>query len=149
MIPCDDPICREKSRQLRNQHISEVAKQMYKSGERIASKEGWQNAPRISPEELALLPWMNTHGWVPQYKVLTGATNTLPSTFWLDFALPDRKLYVEIDGTVHRLPERQAKDARRDAMLADLGWQGLRIAARAVREDIKAVKQQIEKHVVT
>lgn len=44
----------------------------------------------------------------------------------LDFAYPDVRLDVEIDGPRHRRPEVEAKDHRRDAYLRSLGWEVLR-----------------------
>jgi very-short-patch-repair endonuclease len=85
---------------------------------------------------------MTELGFSPQYKVLTGVhTNKLPRMFRLDFAIPERKLYVEIDGSTHRL--RKERDARRDAMLSDLGWLGLRIPSSQVENDIEVVKVRI------
>lgn len=40
----------------------------------------------------------------------------------LDFAYPAIKLAIEIDGPHHRLPEVQARDARRDHRLRQMGW---------------------------
>lgn len=42
--------------------------------------------------------------------------------FRLDFAYPAIKLAIEIDGPHHRLPEVQARDARRDHRLRQMGW---------------------------
>lgn len=44
----------------------------------------------------------------------------------LDFAYPDDRLDVEIDGPRHRRPEVAAKDRRRDAYLRARGWEVLR-----------------------
>ena len=115
---------------------------MYASGERIAVKDGWKNVKRISPEEELISPWLLSLGFVPQYKFLTGVhTNKLPRMFRLDFALPEHKLYIEIDGTVHRLKKKA--DTRRDSMMLERGWNGIRIPSSDVNNDIESVKERI------
>ena len=142
MIACKDPTCREVSKLLKNQRISRKATEMYANGDRSKIRHAWANVPRISPEEILLTPWLVSQGWISQHKVLTHVhTNTLPRMFRLDFALPEHKLYIEIDGNVHRL--RKSVDARRDVILDTLGWKGLRIPAKTVRDDIQAIHEQI------
>jgi very-short-patch-repair endonuclease len=80
--------------------------------------------------------------WEAQYRFNTGVhTNKLPRQFQLDFAHPVMRRYVEIDGSVHRL--RTDRDARRDRMMTERGWNGLRIDAAVVRQDVDGVKQRI------
>ena len=50
----------------------------------------------------------------------------------LDFASPDVRLDVEIDGPRHRRPDVAAKDRRRDAHLRSLGWEVLRFDEESV-----------------
>ncbi|MBT9173447.1 MAG: hypothetical protein DDT21_01848 [Syntrophomonadaceae bacterium] len=127
---------------MKNDNIRAKAIEMYANGERVAPKTAWQNVKEISTEEELISPWLESLGFVTQHKLLTGVhTNKLPRMFWLDFALPEHKLYIEIDGSVHRL--RKERDARRDSMMDGLGWIGLRIQAKSVRSDIDSVKQQI------
>ncbi len=47
--------------------------------------------------------------------------------WFLDFAWPDRKLYVEIDGSQHEWPERKAKDIEKDEYCKEHGWNCLRL----------------------
>ena len=37
--------------------------------------------------------------------------------FFLDFAWPDKRLCIEVDGNQHLMPERKAKDEMKDEML--------------------------------
>ena len=58
--------------------------------------------------------------------------------FSLDFAWPDKKLCIEIDGEQHeRFPEYRARDARKDSALAAEGWQVLRLKWRNVYQNPK------------
>lgn len=142
-VHCGAPACAEQSKRIKNEAIRERAERDYASGQRKKIRHAWKHVQRVSPEELALTPWMESNGWVPQLHFNTGVhTNTLPRQFILDFALPAHKLYVEIDGSVHRL--RKERDARRDKMMAEHGWEGLRIPVAAVRDDIESAKTAIE-----
>lgn len=142
MVHCGLPECALESRNRKNAAIADRAIGMYRDGSRQKLKSTWDNVRLVSPEEDLLAPWFESIGWVRQHKVLTLVhTNKLPRMFRLDFACPDRLLYVEIDGHVHRL--RRDRDARRDAMLGGLGWRGLRITSRRVRDDLQLVKQDI------
>jgi len=50
----------------------------------------------------------------------------------LDFVCLERRLAIEIDGEAHNRGDRPERDAQRDAHLASLGFQVLRIPARDV-----------------
>ncbi len=53
------------------------------------------------------------------------------ATHIVDFAIVSRKIVIEIDGGVHRLPEVAARDAARQAAIEALGWRVIRIDAQA------------------
>ena len=141
MVRCDQPECIEASRRLKNERIAARAVEMYASGERRKLRNGWDNVSRISREETMIAPWFESQGWTAQHRVKTSAPRGMPSKFDLDFALPERKLFVEIDGSVHRL--RKERDARRDAMLAELGWTGLRLPSDLVASDMEAAIHRV------
>ncbi|TIV23868.1 MAG: endonuclease domain-containing protein [Mesorhizobium sp.] len=61
----------------------------------------------------------------------------------VDFACPDKKLIVEIDGSQHALAEVSASDAVRTAELEALGWTILRFWNDDVIRDIDNVCQHI------
>jgi very-short-patch-repair endonuclease len=79
--------------------------------------------------------WFEKRGWVSQHRVVTGI---IQGGYVLDFGLPKKKLYVEIDGSSHH--DKFLTDPRRDRILADLGWTGIRIPSFLVNEDMKAAK---------
>lgn len=144
MVRCEDPVCIEASRLLKNESIGARATQDYQSQKRKKIRYTWRNVKRISDEETTLSPWFESMGWTPQCRVCTG---TVPAMYSLDFGLPMRKLYVEIDGHIHRL--RKERDARRDQILRELGWLGVRIPAKDVINDIDTVKYCITLFITT
>jgi very-short-patch-repair endonuclease len=59
--------------------------------------------------------------------------------FSLDFAWPHLKKYIEIDGDQHqRFDDVKERDARKDKLLADSGWQVHRIIWKEMFADTKA-----------
>jgi len=75
--------------------------------------------------------------FVFQYPVRTG--------FVLDFAWPDIKLAVEVDGPYHKLKKRRRADAFRDYMLKRGGWTILRFDVEMITEHIDEVIKIIKK----
>lgn len=61
----------------------------------------------------------------------------------VDFAHFGSRLIVEIDGYHHTLPERQTRDAQRDAWFRTEGFRVLRIDDSALKRDLMAVVEQI------
>ena len=70
----------------------------------------------------------------------------------VDFACPELRLVIEVDGEVHALPDVAARDEGRTAELAELGWTVLRFPndvavvrtseiAEAVRRHAAALKR--------
>jgi very-short-patch-repair endonuclease len=59
--------------------------------------------------------------------------------FSLDFACLEARLAIEVDGEAHERGDRQQRDERRDAYLAQLGFAVLRVAAVEVFANLEAV----------
>ena len=53
--------------------------------------------------------------------------------FRLDYAWPERKFFVEVNGMVHRIRERFLRDVEKLAMAQIHGWRGLVVAGQDVR----------------
>ncbi len=62
---------------------------------------------------------------------------------YLDFVCIDRLLVVEVDGAYHNEPAQSDHDARRDAVLRGAGYQVMRLANSAIRQDIDGVMDAI------
>lgn len=60
--------------------------------------------------------------------------------YWLDFAFPNKKFYVEIDGSQHGKAERKAGDLKRGKWLDEQGWFGIRIWVKELDNFFKTVK---------
>jgi len=60
-----------------------------------------------------------------------------------DFACIEIRLLIEVDGIAHALAGRPERDARRDRILTERGWQIVRIAASEVLKDAAATAQSI------
>ena len=62
----------------------------------------------------------------------------------LDFAWPDRKVAVEVDGhDYHKTKEQRSYDAKRDRELTKLGWTTLRFTGSDVHKDADAVADEV------
>jgi very-short-patch-repair endonuclease len=60
-----------------------------------------------------------------------------------DFAHLASRLVIEVDGYHHELPERQWRDAKRDAWLKTEGFRVIRFPERQVRNDLSSVIERI------
>lgn len=63
--------------------------------------------------------------------------------FTLDFANHGRRLVIEVDGGVHRLPDVALRDAERDSWLRAQGYRVLRFTDREVVFEMPALLAQI------
>ena len=61
----------------------------------------------------------------------------------IDFACLERRLAIEIDGQSHSMGDRPERDVRRDAVMAEAGYDTLRIAARDVLKDLNSAVTHI------
>jgi hypothetical protein len=131
LVACDRPACRAASRELKNARSRATFLARYGGRPLPWRTGGWRAARAVSREEHGLRDWFEARGWIAQHEL-----------FWyrLDFALPERKWYIEIDGSSHDDRAIRARDARRDQAIAALGWRGLRVSAKLVREDLHAAE---------
>ncbi|WP_374729333.1 endonuclease domain-containing protein [Roseitalea porphyridii] len=65
------------------------------------------------------------------------------SGFIVDFACPEYRLIIELDGSQHGLPTATLRDRTRDARLDALGWQVLRFWNDDVLGDVDGVCRHI------
>jgi very-short-patch-repair endonuclease len=63
-----------------------------------------------------------------------------------DFAWPEQKIDVEIDGSTHLLEHVKMIDARRDEFSKEKGWVVLRFTARQVKKDVMSCIAELRKY---
>lgn len=69
----------------------------------------------------------NITGWVYNYRF---------GIYQYDFAFPELKIDVEIDGSTHNLPKVKKIDERRDQFSKDNGWVVIRFTAQQIKTDV-------------
>jgi very-short-patch-repair endonuclease len=68
--------------------------------------------------------------------------------FFIDFAILDKKIAIEIDGRQHNEPKRKESDERKDKKLTNEGWKVFRIKwpDDNIKEEIKKILKSIPSH---
>jgi len=66
--------------------------------------------------------------------------------FVLDFAWPNVKLAVEVDGPTYRTKRGRRRDKFRDYRLRRAGWRVLRFTDREIRSNLKMVVNEIKEN---
>ena len=148
IMTCGNPLCKQQYRKnIVNPKISRRAKEDYASGKRIsafAKIPGARN-PGSQPSEKRMKELLEPLGWTNEFIVRTGLPRKKGNALYyrVDFAKPNHRLYVELDGSIHHTTRQKERDARRDRVLSKLGWKGLRILEQDFLEDPKATIDKI------
>lgn len=69
--------------------------------------------------------------------------------WFLDFAWPDRKIYIEIDGEQHNWPDRKKNDIEKDKYCKENGWNCLRLTWKYIMNNTQTAIQQIKDFVTS
>ncbi len=69
--------------------------------------------------------------------------HVVAGSYIVDFVALSHRLVVEVDGGVHREPERAVADAARQGVIEGLGFRGVRVAAEVVERDVGAAVAQV------
>lgn len=97
---------------------------------------GWTARKILSFAEKFFINVLNNNGIVYE-------TNKPMLGYFLDFAINDKMLDLEIDGKQHKYPERKQSDLIRDKILTDGGWKVYRIEWNDLKiEDGKRLMQE-------
>ena len=125
-----------------------------------------EDKKRISEERIKYLtehpekvPYKLNHSSKMSYpeKIFKSALETIGITGWsynyqhgiysYDFAFPNQKLDIEIDGNTHTHENVKKIDARRDKFSTDNGWTVIRFTATEVKENVILCIDKIKMHV--
>ncbi len=80
---------------------------------------------------LSKIPGIKPQIWVDEYRV--------------DFAIPDKKFVIELDGhEYHKTREQRTSDAKRERHLINKGWQVLRFTGSEIYEDVTGRIEEIK-----
>ena len=105
----------------------------------VARRNNWETPP---PAEAALLRILADYD--PQWNVsFPTGTPTPPFLYTADVCLPHIRLIVEADGATHNALKARARDARKDAFLAGLGWTVLRFTNREILKRPHVVREML------
>lgn len=64
--------------------------------------------------------------------------------FFLDFAWPEKRLCIEIDGDLHRYEKQQINDREKDRLLKEEGWKELRLTWSFIQTNKEKVKELVD-----
>jgi len=108
-----------------NPEIREKVSHILKRMKHKPSVRGGNGAGMTVPQTI-LLDVLGS-GWVPEYALPLGTRKAgYPTHYKIDLANVAKKIAIEVDGNSHRASVRKARDVKKDAMLASLGWTVLR-----------------------
>jgi len=127
-IPKPGPRGAGKTRMpLSDAHRAAVSATLKAKSHRPPVRKG--NGTGMTPMEAKLWPLLISLGFVWNHAVSLGAKHEkgYPFCYKLDFALPDEKVGLEVDGLSHNLISRQAQDRKKVEKLAELGWRVFRV----------------------
>lgn len=118
-------------------------KKMIRDGKIVPKKSGYGVGHKMSPYETvvsAMFPEAKFN-----FHVKTGLASKLGqvSNYYLDFAWPDIKLNVEVDGCYHMGDVQKKKDLIRTAFLKRQGWTELRFSHPKLKYDPTGVRNTI------
>lgn len=73
--------------------------------------------------------------------------NKKEGKYFIDFAIEDKKIALEIDGKQHKYPDRVLNDKIKDQYLIDIGWKVYRIDWNSINTDLgkTLMKEKINK----
>jgi len=80
-----------------------------------------------------------------EYAISLGPrTEGYPTCYKVDIGNPTLMLAIEVDGNSHQMVSRHEEDQRREAKLADLGWQVLRFSNQTILASALSVVEAIQ-----
>jgi len=100
----------------------------------------WRKSNLSYPESLFLKKMLELK-WDEKYAILR---EFCIFPYYIDFAFPNNKLAVEIDGSQHLIPDRKNKDEQKDKLLIENGWSVVRVTEKEIKTNMSYVITFIE-----
>lgn len=128
ILTSQNPLYRQKLRDVQMKLIAE------------GRHSGWTSRNILSYPEKFFITVLNNNG-------IKFIANKPFLSYFLDFAIEDKMVDLEIDGKQHKYPERKTSDAARDEVLTKNGWRVYRIEWNSINteEGKKVMKEKIDK----
>lgn len=109
--------------------------------ERVANgtHNGWNSRKIISYPEQFFMNVLNNNNISYQHNKLVGK-------YFIDFAITEKMIALEIDGKQHQYEDRKKSDALKDKYLTNCGWTVYRIPWKSINNDTgkKYIKEKID-----
>ena len=89
--------------------------------------------------------------WKVEFPIRTkmGIHSGYPSCYKADIALPEAKVWIELDGWGHSLPKTIQQDKKKEDFLSTLGWNGLRFKNEEIIQNLETTLSTIYKFLNT
>lgn len=66
-------------------------------------------------------------------------------SYFIDFAIPEKKIFIECDGTYwHSLDETKKRDIKKDKIANKIGWKMIRFAESLINTDPESCRKVIQ-----
>lgn len=122
-------ISKEKLRQARLKYM-----------EKNPDKTAWRLKNESYPEKL-FTEFLQKYEYDKKYLIVK-EYSIFP--YFIDFAFVNEKVAIEIDGSQHLLPDRKAKDDKKDELLTSNGWKVIRFTENIVKTDWNTIKNTLD-----
>lgn len=116
-------LCRNKCPEYRKK-LSECVKLRIENG----THSGWSSRKLISYPEKFFMNVLNNNNISYQHNKMVGK-------YFIDFAISDKMIALEIDGKQHQLPDRKQSDEIKDIYLKNVGWIVYRIPWKSINNE--------------
>lgn len=143
----NNPEAREKLiEHLKNRIIKEETRKKLRENmqKRIANgtHKGWAKRNKPSYAEIFFMNVLKNNDIEYEFEKKVGK-------YFIDFALNNKNIALEIDGKQHNLPDRKLKDEEKDKFLSEQNWKVYRIQWKNIRnpDGSDYIKKEIEKFI--
>lgn len=132
------PNCRNQSPEYRKK-ISDTVKKRVANG----THNGWNSRNIVSYPEKFFMNVLNNNNISYQHNKKVGK-------YFIDFAITEKMVALEIDGKQHLIEDRQKSDLLKDTFLKNRGWFVYRIPWKSINNDLgkKYISEEINKFLI-